>query len=480
MTAGHRLSGLDAGMLYLEFEDQPMHGVSVAVLRPDPDDEASRLTVESLRAHVGKLLDRMPAFRWRVLPIPAGLGHPVCVEDPAIDLAAHVVGETLEAPGGQAEFNRLCARTGAWPLDRNRPLWKMTLVDGLDDGRQAVIFNFHHALVDGMTATAIWAMIFSSKDDPVLPVVERSHEPWPSRSRLVLDALATQIRLVAKLPALVVRSVKALRVIREHRANLSVELPQPREPAPACPWGKEVYSNKRFFATAKLSFADVRFIGEVAHVTVTEVMAAVLAGALRRWLGERDLLPERSLEVQIPISLQDRGTTRQVGNNFLAFGTFLATDVDDPWDRLLSIAKTMAAAKEHFAISRYEVGLEWLDVIPQALARPALQRLRARTIGGALPAENVSLSSLPGPSERWVLDGAVVEEVYRTGPPSRGLNAVIFRYADLLTVGLLAVDSPGLVLDDLAEHLHGSFDELVAVARSKVDPSGPTAGERSP
>src|SRR5580658_1909748 len=147
----HRLNGEDSGFLSLELPTQPITSHFVAHLVPPkgPDGEVQPVTLEELASHVARRLGELPIFRWRILPVPAGLHHEVAIEDPAFVLEHHLRRVVARPPGNRRELERISDSLASQRLDRSRPMWELTLVDGLADDRQALIIRFHHALMDG-------------------------------------------------------------------------------------------------------------------------------------------------------------------------------------------------------------------------------------------------------------------------------------------------------------------------------------------
>src|SRR5918912_2056228 len=155
-----RLSGLDAGFLSLETSEQPMQ---ITVLGLLCARTGGSLTLEDLHRHLAARLDQLPALRWRVVPVPLGVAHPVVVEDTRFDLREHLCHAVLPEPGGPEELNAVCAQLVSQCLDRSRPLWRATLIDGLAGGRQALMLEIHHALMDGIAVRTTLARIFSEE-----------------------------------------------------------------------------------------------------------------------------------------------------------------------------------------------------------------------------------------------------------------------------------------------------------------------------
>jgi diacylglycerol O-acyltransferase / wax synthase len=467
-----RLSGLDAGFLSLEMSEQPMQTLVVGLLQAGTGNP---LALEDLRRHLAARLDQLPAFRWRVVPVPLGLAHPVFVEDPRFDLEDHLRHAVLPEPGGPEELGTACAQLASQRLDRGRPLWRITLIDGLADGRQAMALEIHHALMDGVATRTTLERIFSA-DEPAA-----SPPPWqpgrvPGRVRLVTGALAHEARALARLPELVGRTRRATGAVRQRRAGAAVQAPEAGVDTPLSAINQGFTPGRRF-AWASLPLDDVVAVKEAAGVTVNDVALALVGGALRGYLHARGALPDRSLVASVPVGMEEAGAaTRATGNRLSRLTTVLATDVADTWERLQRISKVTAEAKACLDLAGRELLVEWLEYIPPMLVGPMVRRGQAaRRRPGKRQVKldaNVMVSNLRGPSAPWQLGSTVVEEMYLAGPPNSGVGVtfVLWDYAGRLLFGILSfadsVEAPG----ELAVRLSRCLDELVAVAECRCVP----------
>jgi diacylglycerol O-acyltransferase len=463
-----RLSGQDGGFLVLELPEQPMQTIVLAVLRPGPEGP---VLVEDVRRHMAARLHELPAFRWRVVPVPLGLSHPVFVEDPAFEVGRHVRQAVLPEPGGDGELDALCARLAEQHLDRGRPLWQMTLVDGLAGGRQAIVLEIHHALMDGFATLTALARIFSSGDpdgDPDGHPGDASlRDRVPGGVRLVAGAIGHQARVLVALPALVATTRRGVAAVKQRRSEAAVKAPDAGVDTPLSTINCGFTAERRYARTS-LSLEEVRRVKDAAGVTVNDVVLAVVAGALRSYLQARGELPGRPLVASVPVGMEGRGAPPRVtGNRFSRLTTSLATDVADPWTRLATIAAVTREAKVCLDLGGRQLLPDWLEYLPPLLGEPAVRRVQsARRNPGKTPAKldaNVVVSNVRGPSEPWQFGSAVVEELYLAGPPNGGVgvNVVAWDYAGRLLLGLLSfadsVEDPG----ELTAGLRRSLSELV-------------------
>ncbi len=468
----HRLSGEDSGFLSMEGPEQAMNTIAVAVLR-GPDGSPTALTRDDVRAHLERRLDQLPSFRWRIVPVPLGLHHPVCVRDPEFDLDFHVreawldEGETLDE-----RFASLAERH----LDRRHPLWQATLVHGLPDGGQALVLKYHHCLADGVAARTIFERVFADHDTPPIPgeALPWAPEPIPSAPALILLALLDHLRSLLGLIVLALRTAEGAKAAKARREVAQVPVPDFAGAAPNTAIN-QAFSPERAYARAALPLGDVKRVKDLAGTTLNDVVLAVVGGAAARYLADRDEHPARPLLASVPVSYEaPDAPLRQAGNRFWSFTTSLHTDLADPAERLAAISATAREAKAQLDLLGPELLPAWLDHVPPLVSKPGARAMveRLRALGpDDLVDANVLVSNIRGPAEPWHLLGATVEDLYIDGPPSNGVgwNVMLWSYGDRILIGVLAfagslVDPPALT-----GHLEDAFGELLdAVERRSL------------
>ncbi|WP_426574727.1 wax ester/triacylglycerol synthase family O-acyltransferase [Aquihabitans sp. McL0605] len=459
----HRLSGEDAGFLSMEQPEQAMNTIAIGTLRA-PDGGAAALTIEDVRTHIADRLDQLPSFRWRIVPVPFGLHHPVCVRDPRFELDFHLREATL-APGQTTDD--LFALLAEKHLDRRHPLWQLTLVHGLPGGEQALILKYHHCLADGVAAFTTFSRVFS--DAPTDPIpgepIPWAPEPIPGRVALVVLALLDHLRSLLRIPGLAARTKRGLDAVKARRAQATVAVP---EFSGAAPNGalNDAFTAPREYARAELPLAEVKRVKDDAGVTLNDVVLATVAGALRGYLHERDELPDLPLLASVPVSYEAADApVRQAGNRFWSFTTSLATDVVDPAERLATISSVAAEAKAQLTMLGPELLPAWLDFVPPFVSEPGAKALikRLQDSDGLVDA-NVLISNIRGPAEPFTLLGCDVVDLYIDGPPSNGvgLNVMLWSYGDRLLLGILAFADALQDPAALTRHIEQAFADLQA------------------
>ena len=329
----NRLSMADAIFLYTETPETPMHVASVTIFKPplQQDDLFARF-----REHVAARLDLLPSSRRRLKPTPLGIDHPAWVIEDNLDLDYHVRHEELPKPGGMQELRALIARLHAVPLDRSRPLWQYYFIEGLEDGGFAVYIKVHHSTMDGIAGMATHAVTFDSEPDPEqksLPkwIANPEVEPVDAielTSSAIGDFIRQGWRAVTSLPGVARTLTKvAPNFGRDARFLYSYVKDMPRTPF------NKVISGHRVFATSSLPLAEVRALAKSRGVTINDVVLAVSAGALRRYLDEHGALPQKPLTVGLPVSVRPPGNA-QLNNQVLFTLSRLPTDVAEPLPRL--------------------------------------------------------------------------------------------------------------------------------------------------
>ena len=469
-----RLSGQDDGFLHLESATAPMNSMAIGVLVPatGPDGAPRPVTMADVRAHMALRLGEMPSLRWRLQPVPFRLHHPMVIEDPDFDLDHHLRHVTLPAPGGPAELDRLVADLGEQRFDRRHPLWQLTLVDGLAEGKQAAIYRVQHALQDGTAAYTSFSRVFSGDDHEVAAPAE----PWvpdevPRKWRLIVDALRDLVRNLLLLPNLLARSKRGLEVAKERKAKATVAIPEYVVDTPPCSLN-DAFTLPHTYARAALPLDDVKLVKNAAGVTLNDVLLAVVATALRRYLLVRHDLPEKPLTASVPVGFEPADAPpRQFGNRFTSLSTSLATDIADPWARMLHISAVTAEAKAVLDLSGPELMADWLEMVPPFLAEPGIHAMQKKRREDRTQADHsIVVSNLKGPSEPWRFASAAVESLHIQGPPSNGVgpNVMVWSYGEHLLVGILAFADAMAEPAEFAGYLADALDELVGLATAKA------------
>jgi WS/DGAT/MGAT family acyltransferase len=390
------------------------------------------------------------------------------VEDPDFDLSRHLHRVELGAPGGPRQLGELISDIASRQLDRRYPLWELWVVEGLDNGHVGFVAKIHHAAADGVAAAAMLVNVLEAEADPgpVVPPRQpwRSESPPPAIVRLVY-ALRDLFRALSHLPGLLRKTASGLAAVVRRRRSGALSPPLPLS-TPRTSFNRALTPN-RLFAMASLSLDDVKAVRRAFDVTVNDVVLALCAAALRRYLEERRELPERPLMAGVPVSVGAGQEGRLVGNKVSNLFTSLRTDIDDPVERLRAIHDVTQAAKEVQHALGPEMLVEWSEVTPPLLLTGFMRVYsRLRLADRHRPPINVVISNVPGPSEPLQIAGARLLEIYSMGPilEGIGLNITLWSYRDGLDVGAIACPDTLPDLRGVVDRLAPALAELLAAA----------------
>lgn len=455
-----RLTPLDASYLYLEEAGAPMHVAGVLVLEPVAGG------LDALAELVEARLPLVPRYRQRVVPVPGHLANPVWADDPDFDVSYHVRRSAVPRPGTRAQLLDLVSRVTSRPLDRDRPLWEVYLVEGLAEGRVAVVTKTHPALVDGLGAVDIAQVLLDPTPDAPLPPVDR----WvpgrvPGPVELVLDALEEYVQRPTAAVDTARAAVGDLRAtaarVRGVAGGLARAARSAVVPAPHAPLGTTAGTQRRV-AVARADLEDLRAIRKARDATVNDVLLGVLTGALRDWLLSRGepVVGSTAVRALVPVSVQGEGEA-DPGGSVSAHLVDLPVGEPNPWVRLARLSYAMRGVTD----SGRTVGAETLIALT-GFAPPTLHALGARAARGlSRRVFNLVVTNVPGPQAPLYAAGSRMLEVFPVVPLLGGqaLSVGMTSYDGHVYVGLNA-DRDGVgdvdVLADLVEQ------EVAALAES--------------
>ena len=441
-----------------------MHVAMTAIF--DPSTMPGGYSFEAIKEFIASRLHLVPPFRRRVVEVPFRLSHPIWVEDPNFDLEYHIRRVGAPAPGGHRELAELAGQITSTPLDRSRPLWELYVVEGLADGNIGVITKMHHCAVDGVSGAELMVNLFDLEPggrelDPPEP---REPEPVPSDFELVSHALASRIRRQAGLLPLVGTTLRTVgTLVSRHRDPDAIVGAVPLT-APHTPWNRSITPHRRMSFT-RVSLDDVKKIKNAAGCTVNDVVLALMGGTLRRYLEDHGGVPPEPLIAVCPVSVRSDTETGQMNNKVSAMFTSLATDVDDPLERILAISRVTKGAKEDHNVIGASLLQDWAEhAAPTTFALAARLYSSLHLSDRHRPIHNVVISNVPGPPFPLYYAGAQLEYTLPMGPvmEGAGLNITVLSYMDSVDIGFMACRE--LVPDvwDLTDHVQSAMAELLS------------------
>ena len=477
-----RLTGLDASFLYMETPTAPMHVAGLYVY--DPSGIPGGYSFEKVEQLVTERLHLLPPYRQRVVEVPFQLYHPLWIEDPDFDLHYHLRRTALPSPGGKAELAEVAADIMSRPLDRSRPLWEMWLVEGLEGGLVACVSKTHHAAIDGASGVDLTVGLLDL--EPEAPPPPPPEEEWkPDRVPTDLELVSYATRSLARSP---ISAAKATRRTLEAAVTLRRRNRQPDVKAPPAPFSaprtslNQALTPRRSFGMAEVGLDDVKDIRKALGGTVNDIVLAICAGALREYLNERDEHPDRPLVAMCPISVRTQDQANSLGNQVSQMLVSLATDVDDPLERLRVIQEGTKQAKEQAGAIGADTLTDWIEfAAPAVAARAARLYSRTQTSNRFRPIFNVTISNVPGPQVPLYMAGSKLVAWYPMGPlaEAQGLNMTVMSYLGVIYFGLVACPDCVPDVHRLAHDVENAVEELKKAAAPPA-PAKPTRAKRQP
>ncbi|HEY8480384.1 MAG TPA: wax ester/triacylglycerol synthase family O-acyltransferase [Spirillospora sp.] len=490
-----QLTTVDATFLNAETDTTRAHIAGLGIL-DTTTCPGGRLGVPAVAELVRSRAHLAPRpLRQRLVQVPLGLDRPYWEDDPDFAPERHIYEIGLPAPGTDRQLADVVAMLHEQPLDRSRPLWEMVLIHGLQGGRTAVYIKVHHAAIDGvMAAETLAALLDLSPEPRELPADETAPVRAPGTAGMLgtglvkaaLHPVRTALSVARTAPYLdEIPGIAALPGARLVSSVVQGALGRPAAPrpprmsAPPTPFNEPI-GRRRSVACGELSLDEIKQIRRVLGGSVNDVVMALCATALRKWLDKRGDLPDRPLVAAVPVSLRRRGAAAEPGNQVSVMMAPLATHVPDPADRYAAVRRDMDVAKRRFVGSSGSWVREMSGILPEPLAgavtRFALQAAPALSLRPV----NLIISNVPGPQFPLYLCGAKVLDYYPISvvtDVSGGLNITVFSYDGKVDVGIVACRD--LIPDpsEIVDHLEDALDELKDLGRASLEEESRPAGE---
>ncbi len=473
-----RLSGADASFVYGETPSSHLHLGTLAVL--DPSTAPEEFDVHRLRSLVEARTGLLGPFLRRLVEVPFGLDRPAWVDDPHLDLERHIRPIGVPAPGGPRELGALVGDLMAYKLEPGRPLWEVWFIEGLEGGRVALLTKMHHCLADGFRGARLYGVLYDLEPGapfvrPDTPVVQGERAPpgWEMALRALPRLAGTPAR-AARTSGHLSRSALRMLRLRNSPDWSSVTLPFQ---APRTSLNRAITPH-RGFAFCSVPLSGVKTIKNAFSVTVNDVVLAVCAGGLRRYLADRDELPDTPLIAQIPVAVhvddEADSSGSAWGNATSVMGAALATHLDDPVERLRSIHASTDGAKAVQHALGDDLILDLADVAPPGLLAAGVRAYsRLGLAEHHRPVFNLIISNVQGPPLPLYIAGARLMASYPMGPllDGGGLNITVLSYLDHVDFGFAVC--PEIVEDpwQLADATSAAYTELEKAATTNTSPA---------
>ncbi len=460
------LGPVDSAFYFVDDEKTPMNIGALTIL-------SGKIPIEGLLKLLDERLHQAPIYRKRIVQAPFNLGEPGWVIDPEFAVQNHVFRATVPEPGTEEQLMEVAGRLVSGRLDRNRPLWRIYLIDGLSGGRSALLFKVHHCMVDGLSAVELFTLLFDLTPDPPPGRRPPVYDPpdLPSPRQLLTDAIRTAIphrlKVVKKLGGDVGRLWEVVSDKERRRAalmgvaNLINDNLRPI---------KKLMINGRntgqiTLAWAEFSLAEVRAIRAVRPgASVNEVMLTLLGAAVGRYLKtHHEHAQQDFLRVLVPVNMRMETEKGTLGNRIAVLPMDIPLYSTDPLERLGATVTYSNTMKN----SSLSIGVDLVLTLPALIPAPAQPLLWgfAPTVFALLA--HTWCTNVAGPQIPVYVLGQQMTSSYGFFPlnPSMGLACVILSYNQKITMTLIA--DAGIIPDvnEMAGYLKAAFIELRNAAK---------------
>jgi WS/DGAT/MGAT family acyltransferase len=435
-----QLSALDSSFVWFERPEAPAVVGAVSTFEAAPLlDGRGRLRLDDLRERTAARLDALPRLRRRLAVVPYDLGRPAWIDDPDFDIANHVRELRLPPPGDDAALRRAAEDLHGELLPRDRPLWDLTIVTGLDGHRVGLVERIHHALVDGVGGVDLATILMDLEPDaPAVPLRPWSAQPWPSDTELVAASVRQQLGDSARVVGAAARAVRHPLRGLQAAAGLGRGLTAVADDgllAPHTSLNGPLQGGRRL-AWVRARLDEVKTAAHRAGGSVNDVMLAVVGGGLRAlFLGRGEPLPaDLVLKVLVPVSFRTEDEHGALGNRVGAVYAPLPVGVGDPEARLAAIVATMRRLKSRPEARTTEALLGGADVLPAGAAH-----LISRAVLHQ-PFVNLVVTNVPGPPVPLYAAGARMLDAFPVVPLGANLTVgvAVLSYDGALTISVTA------------------------------------------
>jgi diacylglycerol O-acyltransferase / wax synthase len=480
-----QLSGQDAMFLHAELDGLPQHigGVSIYDQSTAP---GGKVRFKQILAMLEDRVHLSPIFRRKLEFVPYNLGRPYWIEDPDFDMEYHVRHIALPKPGDWRQLCILAARIHSQPLRRDKPLWEMYVIEGLNNvegyppGCFALLLKVHHCAMDGATGTQFMNIVHDltpeTREEGDAPpwVVER-----PSRPRMLAQAYMDAWRKPGQVVDMVKEAaIPAFKRIRQGRKDAAFRT---LDDKPTTRFQGKI-SHHRVIEARKFDFEDVRAIKNThPGTTVNDVMLTIVAGGLRKYLDSKGELPDQTLTTGCPIDVRS-AEERAAGGNMVGFmNVGLRTDIADPVERMKEVHEEAVSAKAYAEALGPRFAVDLADVMPGNVLSLAIRTASATGLSEASVMFNTVITNVPGAPFQLYMCGAELVDSISLGPllPNVGLFHIVYSSVQDKkgTINLSFSACRDMLPDPAfyAQCLQESFDELYAAA---LKPAKSTAAKK--
>ena len=464
-----QLSAQDAQFLYIETGNNLTHVMGVNVYDPSTAP-AGRVRFKDIIEHVESRLDTSPVFKRRLMRLPYDLDYPYWVEDEYFDIEHHMFHSRLPNPGDWRQFCIHLSRHFSRPMDMNRPLWDMYVIEGLGrikgypKGSYAIATRVHHAAIDGASAMHFFSAVSDkdAKGTPAIKIAKKVKSPGgvPSTVTVLNRALVSNIQSPVKMASTLLRFSPA--IYDSIKKTLGSDAGKSKR-VPATRFNQAVSPHKMFDATC-FSLDEMKQIkASVEGATINDVVIAICSGALRRYLDFHGELPADPLVAIAPVNARSRGSEAEMpGNNISAMSVAMPTGVEDPLERLQIIRDTTRQTKAAKSGISARLMTDLTKHAPAATLAGVARIIASGRFTSSLC--NLFISNVPGPQQALYMNGAKLLHTYGLAPLADGMGLFIATpsYNGEMTFNIISAREMLPDIEFFRECLDASFEELLA------------------
>ncbi|MFK8011923.1 MAG: wax ester/triacylglycerol synthase family O-acyltransferase, partial [Marinicellaceae bacterium] len=356
------------------------------------------------------------------------------IDDPDFDINLNLQHMALPKPGDWKALRKLTSKMISVPLDRNRPLWEFIFVEGLESipqvekGSVAIISKIHHAAIDGASGAEIMSLLFDVSPEPrkIPKAKDREPEAIPGNIKLLTKSYVNLIKSPFKIPGLLMKTAKTSWTAGKISRVEPSDVPRTVFNAPTTMLNKPV-SSRRKWNSALLSLDRVKALRQIVEgSTLNDVVMAICTGALRRYLLEKDELPDKPLVAMVPVNTRTQKEGKDMGNQISAMLIQLPTNLEDPVDQLRQLHKNTQRGKAYQDAIGAKQMTDYAEFIPFVLGAQAT-RLYTRMQVSKLhrPLFNLVITNVPGPQVPLYMNGRLMLANMGVAPIFDGIGLII-------------------------------------------------------
>ena len=470
-----QVSGQDATFLYAESPSSPMHIATLTIVE-------GSIAFNDFKDIVASKLHLIPKFRKRLLNVPLNLDYPYWVDDPNFDIDLHINRLKLPDPANWKTLREMTSSIFSSPLNLRRPLWSISFIEGLDEvsqvpkGSIAIVSKIHHVMIDGSSGVGIMGILFDKneedKNKKTPPPKSYEPEPLPDEISLLLKSSYGFFKNPLKIPKLISETAFSL-IKGKMNSQFHIKRASQKKSfsTPKTIFNESV-SPKRTWGTAILAFDRINTLRKIMDVSVNDLILAICAGGIRKYLEEREKLPVQPLVANVPISIRVKGDKQKMNNQISNMLVKIGTHIKNPIERLEYIQEqTNQGKSRHKAVGAKALS-KMADAVPFGLANLAAGLYTKYNIKEFhRPQFNVTITNVPGPQNPLYLKGHKIVGIFGLTPVLDGFGLIIaaFSYNGIVSITTTSDAKTMPDADKFSRYIRDSANELeeLILARGK-------------